>query len=333
MYKRQDLTFAVIIATYNKPELLRQALESVFAQSRAADEIIVVDDGSSNDTDQVVQNYLPNVLLLRQQNLGQSIARNTGISVAKSEWICFLDHDDMWHRDKLAAVERFLIEHPGCRALHHLVWNFSPPGERLAEWGGRADFIASTLSDCHEASARASPSEDLSRLNIFGHSYEALLENSVTRTSAVVLHRTAVIRAGCFPPGHVEDWKLFRNVARFDEWYLLNKYLSFVRIHGGQTTQSETSSVYFLASYVDAWFGGRPLPDRHIELSELRSRLISHGSSYRKIVQSSYWDSISRRDWAAASLCRRLGSILLPRRRDRMYALLPRRITGDRSPV
>ena len=80
---------------------LARAIDSVLAQSYKASEIIVVDDGSSDATSEVAKMY-ESVLILRQNNMGVSTARNNGVIMASHEWVAFLDSDDTWHPKKLA---------------------------------------------------------------------------------------------------------------------------------------------------------------------------------------------------------------------------------------
>ncbi|MFC2074604.1 glycosyltransferase [Campylobacterota bacterium] len=86
---------------FNRAMTLSRAIDSVLAQSYPASEIIVIDDGSSDATSEVAKMY-DEVLLLRQNNMGVSTARNNGVMMASSEWIAFLDSDDTWHPKKLA---------------------------------------------------------------------------------------------------------------------------------------------------------------------------------------------------------------------------------------
>ena len=96
---------SVVIPTYNSGALLKQTLDSALAQTVAALEIIVVDDGSTDETpDWITAHYGERVRLIRQRNGGVAAARNTGWRAAKGEWIAFLDHDDVWHPDKLERL-------------------------------------------------------------------------------------------------------------------------------------------------------------------------------------------------------------------------------------
>ena len=102
---------SVVIPTYNRASLLDRALQSVMAQTRPADEIIVVDDGSIDGTAMLIEStYKNSVEYLCQPNRGVSSARNTGIRKAKGNWIALLDSDDEWKADKLesqlAALEK-----------------------------------------------------------------------------------------------------------------------------------------------------------------------------------------------------------------------------------
>jgi cellulose synthase/poly-beta-1,6-N-acetylglucosamine synthase-like glycosyltransferase len=88
--------FSVIIPTYNRAELLLEALESVFAQDFKNFEVIVVDDGSSDNTARVVAGFGNRLKFLKQPNLGPGAARNLGASQATGDYLAFLDSDDVW---------------------------------------------------------------------------------------------------------------------------------------------------------------------------------------------------------------------------------------------
>jgi glycosyltransferase involved in cell wall biosynthesis len=92
---------SVIIPTYNGAEWIAQAVESVLSQTRAASEVIVVDDGSTDDTRERLEPFMGRIRYERQENQGVAAARNRGLTLATSELIAFLDADDAWHPRKL----------------------------------------------------------------------------------------------------------------------------------------------------------------------------------------------------------------------------------------
>ena len=100
--------FTVLIPTYNRAGLLRRALDSVLAQTFRDYEIVVVDDGSTDETAAVLAGFENDgrVRSIRQENQGQSIARNLGIRHASGEYVAFLDSDDIWFPWALATMER-----------------------------------------------------------------------------------------------------------------------------------------------------------------------------------------------------------------------------------
>ena len=104
------LTVAVIIPTYNRAHLVCEAIDSCLAQTRIPDEIIVVDDGSTDDTPTVLAKYSTPVILVRQENAGRSPARNKGIEKATSNLILFLDDDDTLKLHTIALCAQ-VLEH------------------------------------------------------------------------------------------------------------------------------------------------------------------------------------------------------------------------------
>ncbi len=128
---------SVIIPTYNRVVKVRNAIESVLAQTFSDFEVIVVDDGSSDDTGiALAEIYGDRIRYYAQANQGVSVARNNGIAEARGEWIAFLDSDDLWEKGKLEwqfkALERFgqqcgacytdtrLFNHPETRTLFQM---------------------------------------------------------------------------------------------------------------------------------------------------------------------------------------------------------------------
>jgi glycosyltransferase involved in cell wall biosynthesis len=110
---------SVVIPTYNRADKVLSAIESVLCQTYPDLEVVVVDDGSTDDTGQVLSEaFGDRIRYYAQANQGASVARNNGISEARGEWIAFLDSDDRWEKDKLEwqikALERFGSQCGGC---------------------------------------------------------------------------------------------------------------------------------------------------------------------------------------------------------------------------
>ena len=123
MHQQASLIFsmsesvAVVIPSFNRRHVLPRALDSVLAQERAADEIILVDDGSTDETQELQVRY-PQVRYIRQENRGVSAARNAGIAAADADWIAFLDSDDEWLPGKLAQQLRVLEDDQDTPLVH-----------------------------------------------------------------------------------------------------------------------------------------------------------------------------------------------------------------------
>lgn len=103
---------SVIIPTFNRAWCVREAVDSVLGQEFSGFELIVVDDGSSDETPQMLLAYGSALRMLRQENRGVSAARNAGIAAARGELIAFLDSDDIWLPGKLARQVEFFRRHP-----------------------------------------------------------------------------------------------------------------------------------------------------------------------------------------------------------------------------
>jgi glycosyltransferase involved in cell wall biosynthesis len=112
---------SVLIDTYNHERFIEEAILSVLEQDCPASEveIIVVDDGSTDHTSEIVQKFLPDIRLIRKKNGGQASAFNVGIPQARGEFVAFLDGDDWWARDKLTAIVEAFRRNPGVGTVGH----------------------------------------------------------------------------------------------------------------------------------------------------------------------------------------------------------------------
>ncbi len=111
-------SISVVITTYNRLGLVGRAVQSVLNQSRQPDEIILVDDGSTDSTEKVIPQTFPSIQYIQQKNRGISQARNRGISRSSGDWIAFLDSDDEWLPDKLKKQSNALKKKPEYRICY-----------------------------------------------------------------------------------------------------------------------------------------------------------------------------------------------------------------------
>ncbi|HED14554.1 MAG TPA: glycosyltransferase family 2 protein, partial [Gammaproteobacteria bacterium] len=141
---------SVIIPTCDRAHTLARALDSVYAQVRPADEVIVIDDGSVDKTALLCAHY-PGLHYVKQRHSGVSAARNHGVRLARGQWLAFLDSDDAWQPEKLAAQIATITQHPDsliCHCDEHWIRNGRRvnPGQRHRKCQG--DLFIQSLGLC-----------------------------------------------------------------------------------------------------------------------------------------------------------------------------------------
>src|SRR5208337_4612394 len=122
-----DRLVSVVIPAHNSRRYITQTLDSVLAQKHRPLEILVVDDGSTDSTTQLVSAYAREVRLIQQEQHGHPAARNTGIRAAAGEFLGFLDHDDLWSADKLELQLASFERDPSLDLVFGHIQNFFTP--------------------------------------------------------------------------------------------------------------------------------------------------------------------------------------------------------------
>jgi glycosyltransferase involved in cell wall biosynthesis len=178
-------TVSVVVPAHNAEATLRDALESVLVQQPPVQQIVVVDDGSSDSTADVAAS-VPRVCVIRQARGGPSRARNRGLEVATSEWVAFLDADDRWCPGKIAAQFAVLARRPNAVIV-------------AADWVRQGTPLSAT----GDLPFREFGTRDLLMLNRF-------------QTSTVMVRREEVCALGGFDPelDGAEDWDLWLRCSR-----------------------------------------------------------------------------------------------------------------------
>ena len=139
------LSVSVIITVYNTERYVREAIESVFNQTILPAEIIVVDDGSTDQTAEISKSYEPKISYIFQDNAGPGPARNTGLKNTSGNLIAFLDGDDIWDMKKIEKQKKIFEENPEIDMVFTKMKNFhSPelkPEEIIKAWGPMDEMV------------------------------------------------------------------------------------------------------------------------------------------------------------------------------------------------
>lgn len=220
---------SVVIPAFNCADLLAEALKSVREQSLPPREVIVVDDGSADNTAEVAERMGARVF--QQQNNGVSAARNAGVRMACGEWIAFLDADDLWEPDKLRLQWEAIQQRPSAGMVCSDFSQFD--GDETA----LPSFLA--LPNRYERATKLRVSEQVSFFTtVQDDFFEA---GNFLFPSAVMVRRDAIIKAGLFDETmrHAEDRECFLRVL--SKWPLLvvEKPLMRYRLHSGNASNDD----------------------------------------------------------------------------------------------
>lgn len=208
------MKFSVIIPLYNKGPYIEKALRSVFAQSFTDYEIIVVDDGSKDDSASTAESVLAESVapyqLIRQENAGVSMARNNGVARSRGDYLCFLDADDWWDPAFLEEMSKLIEEFPdaGIYGTSYTIVNETKHKTRVAPIGVEPGFEKGYINYCQV--------------------YAKTLAMPLTSIT-VAIRRSIFDEMGGFPEGIKlgEDFLLWVKVSLKYQVAFLNKPLAY----------------------------------------------------------------------------------------------------------
>src|SRR5918996_6415507 len=221
-------TVSVVIPVFNGERFIGEAIRSVLGQTFRDLEIIVVDDGSTDRTASAVCQFPAPVSYYRQENSGAGVARNFGVSVARGEWIAFLDADDLWYPPKLTVQMEHVKKCPEADFFYGDMDAVDENGNVIAEGLLRRELERREKKD----------RSNLIGL-VFGH-------RPFPRPSTVLLRREVFLGAGGFNPtfrkSNHEDFDLFARVARICILHFIPESLAKYRVHEMQGTEDTVRS-------------------------------------------------------------------------------------------
>ena len=216
------MTVSVVIPTFNRAHRIGDAIRSVLAQGCSDIEIIVIDDGSTDATRDIVRTFGGAVRYVYQDNAGAGMARNQGLRQSRGQYIAFLDSDDTWQPWKLGLQLRLLEAHPDVGLVFSDFVIVKPTGQPqqngAARWAGRPlTFPGMREHAVRRPDTTQGASWPADEVRYFvGSMYRQLLEELPILTSSVVVRRSCLDDSVRFTPERIlfEDWEFFARVAR-----------------------------------------------------------------------------------------------------------------------
>ena len=209
---------SVVIPVFNGAAFVPTAIDHVLAQTYRPLQIVVVDDGSTDNTSEVLTRYGDQIELVRQKNRGVGHARNTGIAASQGEYVAFLDQDDWWRPDKIARQVTSFECDPALGLVHTGVAYFDQRSQ---------DYTR--------------PLNPLARPELLqGECFRQLLAENHIRNSSVMVRRGLLTQVGvcdqAISGNTVQDYDLWLRLSRVSRFAYLPEQLTVIRLHEQQGT-------------------------------------------------------------------------------------------------
>lgn len=209
---------SVVIPSYNRADYVPMTLDSVLAQSFEDFELVFIDDGSTDQTKEIVEAYAQKdsrVKYFHQENSERAVARSYGISLAQGKYICLVDSDDLWYPEKLAEQLKVMEEHP------HVVLCYASVN--------RIDF------DNERVQAAARQQQGSS-----GYVFEDLLMRNFIPSVTPMIRAEVAKNIGSQVTEFIpyEDWDFWLRISKEGEFYHIEKPLGDYRLHPGQSVKN-----------------------------------------------------------------------------------------------
>jgi glycosyltransferase involved in cell wall biosynthesis len=269
VYPVTEPLVSIVIPTFNIEKYIIETIESVLAQTYGNIELIVVDDGSTDNTLDLVKSYGSKVRLIQQENSGVCIARNRGIHESTGELICLMDHDDYWFPEKIARQVEVMRHNPkiGVVFASFIRWHSDAAGEFKTPESYNVKLIPDDVDE-----------------EFSGWIYHQFLLDCWMLTSTAMFRREVFSTSGYFdvtlPYG--EDWDLWLRISRNYPFIKLSRPNTLYRQHHAQGSRVQRAIDYrsMLISQAISKWGLQSRDGRSVEKKALSSKLAEYHAQY-----------------------------------------------------
>ena len=232
---------SVVIPAYNAAKSIKRCIEGALAQTYKPTEIIVVNDGSIDSTEDIVKSFGEKIIYTAQKNQGETAARNKGFSYAKGEFVTFIDHDDYWHQEFVTSCVSFLRENADASAV-------SVGSEHASALGGQIIYMPVFLSD---------PKRQSEPPFVIENFFDYWAKHNHICAGSVMLRHDLLNKAGgqrtdLALSGDLEYWA---HLGTFGKWGFIPRLLLFVdgtQVHRGDLYEKYYSR-YKKCSTLESW--------------------------------------------------------------------------------
>ena len=244
---------SVVVPTYNRAHVVSDSINSIFAQTFQNLEVIVVDDGSTDQTRSVLAPYLEKITYIRTENKGLAAARNTGMRHASGEYIAWLDSDDMWMPDKLMIQIAYMMSNPGVVMTSTDFSAFNDQGviekSHIRSYYGVIDKTPNGFAgiysrrDVFDISALLkSGAGDNVMANVYsGHIHDSLVRGSCIHPPTVLIRRSATQEIGDVDESEPNgmDYDYFIRLSRLGKIAYIDMPLLYYRYSDDQMSSDK----------------------------------------------------------------------------------------------
>lgn len=215
---------SVVIPTYNNADYIVETLHSIFSQTYEDYEVILVDDGSTDSTRDVIELFHGKIRYHYQENQGLAVARNVGLEMATGEYVTFLDGDDIWHSDNLGIKVGILRKHPDIGGVFSDFSVFNQAGT-IHHRGSKVVFpffrrTGKDFPDIFPFMEKIGDSPDHKTKFYFGHIFSQLFWGNFILPSSMLFRKECAIKTGSFLP-HMRTQQDYEYWLRFSKLYPL----------------------------------------------------------------------------------------------------------------